>query len=48
MRSGAPSLSPPADEPWGMREFTLRDPAGNLIRIGHELERLLASAAVLD
>jgi Glyoxalase/Bleomycin resistance protein/Dioxygenase superfamily len=34
---GAPSLSPPADEPWGMREFTLRDPAGNLIRIGHEL-----------
>lgn len=36
---GAPSLSPPADEPWGMREFTLRDPAGNLIRIGHELGR---------
>jgi len=36
---GAPSLSPPANEPWGMREFTLRDPAGNLIRIGHELAR---------
>lgn len=35
---GAPSLSQPADEPWGMREFTLRDPAGNLIRIGHELQ----------
>jgi len=34
---GAPSLSEPADEPWGMREFRLRDPAGNLVRIGHEL-----------
>jgi catechol 2,3-dioxygenase-like lactoylglutathione lyase family enzyme len=34
---GAPSLSEPADEAWGMREFALRDPAGNLIRVGHEL-----------
>jgi catechol 2,3-dioxygenase-like lactoylglutathione lyase family enzyme len=34
---GLPSLSEPADEPWGMREFTLRDPSGNLIRVGHEL-----------
>src|SRR5262245_2611129 len=33
---GSPSLSEPCDEPWGMREFTLKDPAGNLIRIGHE------------
>lgn len=30
-------LSEPADEPWGMREFTLKDPGGNLIRIGHDL-----------
>jgi catechol 2,3-dioxygenase-like lactoylglutathione lyase family enzyme len=22
------------DEPWGMREFTLRDPSGNRVRIG--------------
>ena len=36
---GAPSLSEPADEPWGMREFTLKDPAGNLVRIGHQLAR---------
>ena len=36
---GSPSLSAPFDEPWGMREFTLKDPAGNLIRIGHELAR---------
>jgi catechol 2,3-dioxygenase-like lactoylglutathione lyase family enzyme len=36
---GVPSLTEPADEPWGMREFTLKDPAGNLVRIGHELAR---------
>ncbi len=34
---GSPSLTKPLDEPWGMREFTLKDPAGNLIRVGHEL-----------
>lgn len=34
---GVPRLTEPADEPWGMREFTLKDPAGNLIRVGHEL-----------
>ena len=34
---GAPRITAPSDEPWGMREFTLKDPAGNLIRIGHEL-----------
>ena len=34
---GLPSLTEPADEPWGMREFVLKDPAGNLIRVGHEL-----------
>ena len=32
-----PCLTAPCDEPWGMREFTLKDPAGNLIRGGHEL-----------
>lgn len=34
---GMPRLTEPADEPWGMREFTLKDPSGNLIRVGHEL-----------
>jgi len=34
---GCPSLTAPDDEPWGMREFTIKDPAGNLIRVGHEL-----------
>jgi catechol 2,3-dioxygenase-like lactoylglutathione lyase family enzyme len=33
---GTPRLTEPFDEPWGMREFTLKDPAGNLIRVGHE------------
>jgi hypothetical protein len=23
-----------ADQPWGMREFTLTDPSGNAVRIG--------------
>ena len=34
---GMPSLAAPYDEPWGMREFAIKDPAGNLIRVGHEL-----------
>lgn len=34
---GVPSLTAPFDEPWGMREFAIKDPAGNLIRVGHEL-----------
>ncbi len=28
-------VTPIADQPWGMREFTLTDPFGNNIRIGH-------------
>jgi catechol 2,3-dioxygenase-like lactoylglutathione lyase family enzyme len=26
-----------SDEPWGMREFSFRDPSGNLIRVGNNL-----------
>jgi hypothetical protein len=33
-----PRLAEPNDEPWGMREFTLTDPSGNLVRVGHELD----------
>jgi len=32
--SGLP-VTAVADEPWGMREFTLTDPDGNHLRIGH-------------
>jgi catechol 2,3-dioxygenase-like lactoylglutathione lyase family enzyme len=34
---GIPRLTAPVDEPWGMREFTLVDPSGNLVRVGHDL-----------
>lgn len=35
--AGIPRLTAPEDKPWGMREFALVDPSGNLIRIGHDL-----------
>jgi catechol 2,3-dioxygenase-like lactoylglutathione lyase family enzyme len=31
---GASEIRPPRDTPWGMREFFLVDPSGNLLRIG--------------
>lgn len=34
---GIPRLTAPVDQPWGMREFTLVDPSGNLVRVGHDL-----------
>ena len=33
---GADIVEPIADRPWGMREFTLRDPNGHRFRIGHQ------------
>ncbi|MBX3134541.1 MAG: VOC family protein [Gemmatimonadaceae bacterium] len=36
--TGIPRITPPEDEIWGMREFTLKDPSGNLVRIGHDLD----------
>jgi len=44
---GTPSVTEPADEAWGMREFVLKDPAGNTIRVGNEL-RQVASPGVRD
>jgi catechol 2,3-dioxygenase-like lactoylglutathione lyase family enzyme len=35
--TGIPRMNPPRDEPWGMREFNIVDPSGNLLRIGHDL-----------
>ena len=34
---GIPRLTAPENQPWGMREFTVVDPSGNLLRIGHNL-----------
>jgi catechol 2,3-dioxygenase-like lactoylglutathione lyase family enzyme len=31
--SGAEIVQEPTDQPWGTRDFALRDPSGNLIRI---------------
>jgi hypothetical protein len=35
--AGIPRITAPRDEPWGMREFTIVDPSGNLLRVGHDL-----------
>ena len=34
---GLAEVHPPKDTPWGMREFFIVDPSGNLIRIGTRL-----------
>lgn len=31
------SIGPLADQPWGMREFAVTDPAGNVVRFGRHL-----------
>jgi ketosteroid isomerase-like protein len=50
---GIPRLSAPIDQPWGMHEFTIVDPSGNLIRVGHDIrppdqEDLQALHAIRD
>lgn len=36
---GVPGIHPPRDTPWGMREFFIVDPSGNLLRIGTRLDQ---------
>ena len=36
-RCSAADPGPVVDQPWGMREFALRDPSGNLLRGGQNL-----------
>jgi catechol 2,3-dioxygenase-like lactoylglutathione lyase family enzyme len=36
---GAAIVEPVATKPWGVREFTLRDPDGHHFRIGHSTRR---------
>ncbi|GAB4025806.1 glyoxalase superfamily protein [Spirosoma gilvum] len=36
--NGATILSAPADEPWQMREMSVQDPDGHILRIGHRIE----------
>lgn len=35
LSAAALPVTPVRDEPWGMHEFTLTDPSGNRLRIGH-------------
>ena len=35
--TGFPRFQPATDKPWGMREATLWDPDGNLLRIGENI-----------
>lgn len=35
--SGTPRLEPVEDKPWGMREFSITDPNGNLVRVGRQI-----------
>ncbi len=37
MRERSAPVTALEDEPWGMREFALRDPFGNVVRIGQNL-----------
>lgn len=34
---GIPRVTEIADRHWGMREFSIVDPSGNLVRVGHDL-----------
>lgn len=36
-RAGVPIEAPPADMPWGVRTFVLRDPNGVLLHVSHPL-----------
>ena len=38
-RRGIPRMDALEDKPWGMREFAVVDPDGNLLRIGQNLRR---------
>jgi catechol 2,3-dioxygenase-like lactoylglutathione lyase family enzyme len=37
--AGTPRLVPVENKPWGMREFAIVDPSGNLIRVGERKSR---------
>lgn len=38
MTAAALDVTPVDDMPWGMREYTLHDPFGNTLRIGHAVD----------
>lgn len=44
LTAAALPVTPLADQPWGMREFTVTDPSGNHVRIGRALGGEVTSA----
>jgi uncharacterized glyoxalase superfamily protein PhnB len=40
LTAAAVPVTPIADQPWGMREFTLTDPSGNRLRVGRAFGQL--------
>ena len=40
--SGIPRIHPLEDKPWGLREFAIVDPDGNLLRIGELIQPEIA------
>jgi len=36
-KTGTPRVTEPEAKPWGMREFAIIDPSGNLVRVGESL-----------
>ncbi|MEM1429006.1 MAG: VOC family protein [Pseudomonadota bacterium] len=37
--TGVPRFSAVEDKPWGMREFSVVDPDGNLLRVGQDMDK---------
>jgi catechol 2,3-dioxygenase-like lactoylglutathione lyase family enzyme len=37
-KTGIPRMEPLEDKPWGLREFAIDDPDGNLLRIGQPIQ----------
>ena len=38
-KSGADIVEPITDKPWGLRQFTIRDPDGHRFHIHHQIDR---------
>jgi uncharacterized glyoxalase superfamily protein PhnB len=47
LAAGGEVVEPPADQPWGLREFTLRAPGGHMLVLGAEVQAAPMAAAVV-
>jgi hypothetical protein len=39
-RGGAEIVKPPGDRPYGLRDYTVRDPSGYHLTFGHRIETM--------